>query len=118
MAVDLIKAAAVLEAAAAHLEAVEAEKHAAAGAERQSTIDKLASKYSEATGDEMPDSIRQKLAASDSDVVKLMQSLIEKQAGQVEALGGSASIDDDRAPMTKKEAAEDAEKRFLNWIQS
>lgn len=118
MAVDLLKVAAACEAAATHLDALEAEKLAAVGAERQSTIDKLATKYSEATGDEMPETIRKKLAESDADVVQLLNSMVDKHAGQVETLGGASSLDDDRTPTTKKEAAEDADARFLNWIQS
>jgi hypothetical protein len=115
---DLIKAAAAIEAAADHLEAVDAEKRAQVGAERQSSIDKLAGKYTDATGEEMPDAIRKKLAESDSDVVGLLQSMVDKQASQLETLGSPSTIDDEKVPTTKKEAAENADSRFLNWVQS
>jgi hypothetical protein len=115
---NLEKVAKVLDAAADHLDAIEAEKMSSARAERQERIDALAAKYADATGEEMPDSIRQKLAASDTDVVELVNSMIEKQAGAVEALGGPSSLNDDSTPTTVKEAADQAEDRFLSWINS
>lgn len=115
---DLVKVANVLDAAAEHLDAIESEKVSSAHAERQARIDTLAAKYAEATGEELPDSIRKKLASSDKDVVELVNSMIEKQAGAVEALGGPSSRGDGAAPTTVKEAAEQAEERFLYWINS
>jgi hypothetical protein len=115
---NLEKVANVLDAAADHLDAIEAEKTSAAHSERQGRIDVLAGKYADATGDEMPASIREKLAASDKDVVELVNSMIEKQAGVVEALGGPSSRDDNAAPTTTKEAADQADEHFVNWINS
>ena len=115
---DLVKVANVHDAAAEHLDAIESEKISSACAERQTRIDTLASKYAETTGEELPDSIRKKLASSDKDVVELVNSMIEKQAGTVEALGGPSSRGDNSAPTTIKEAAEQAEERFLSRINS
>ena len=118
MSVDLIKVANVLEAAADHFDAVENEKVSAIHNEREKQIDILASKYAEATGEEMPQNIRQKLAASDKDVVSLLNSMVEKQAGNVESLGSPSDKNDDRVPVSVKEASDQAEDRFLNWIVS
>ena len=115
---NLAKVADVLDAAADHFDALENEKVSAVQAERQAQIDKLASTYAEATGEEMPESIRQKLASSDKDIVSLLNSMVEKQAGKVESLGGPSDKDDDVAPSSVKEAAEQADDRFLKWIVS
>ena len=115
---DLTKVANVLDAAADHFDAIEAEKISSANAECQARIDTLASKYADATGEEMPDSIRKKLASSDKDVVALVNSMIEKQAGTVESMGSPSSRGDGAAPLTVKEASEQAEKRFGDWLVS
>jgi predicted extracellular nuclease len=115
---DLVKVANVLDAAAEHLDAIESEKISSANAARQATIDTLAAKYAEATGEEMPDTIRKKLASSDKDVVELVRAMVTKQAGAVETLGSSSSRGDDSAPMTVKEAAEQADEHFRDWIIS
>ena len=115
---NLTKVANVLDAAADHLDAIEAEKMSSAHTARQERIDTLAAKYADATGEEMPDSIRKKLAASDTDVVELVNSMIEKQAGVIEALGGPSTLSDNPVPTTVKEAADQAEDHFLSWINS
>jgi len=118
MSLSLTKVAAVLEAAADHLEAIEAEKASSVNAERLSTVEELAGKYAEATGEEMPATIRQKLADSDKDVVALLKSVVEKQAGIIDSLGSGSSRNDGSEPKTVKEAAAAAEDRFLSWITS
>ena len=115
---NLEKVANVLDAAADHLDAIEAEKVSSATAERQERIDTLAAKYADATGEEMPDGIRAKLANSDKDVVELVNSMVEKQAGEIEALGGPSSLGDNNASTTVKEAADQADEHFLTWINS
>jgi len=115
---DLSKIAAVLDAAADHLDAIESEKKSSAMAERQSRIDDLANKYAEATGEEMPEEIRAKLAASDKAVVELLDQMVQKHASQIAPLGGPASERDDSGPVTTKEAADAASDRFLTWIMA
>lgn len=115
---DLQKVASVIEAAADHFDAIEDEKVSSVRAERQVQIDKLATTYAEATGEELPENIRQKLASSDSDVVELLKSMAEKHAGRVEPMGGPSDRDEEREPTSVKEAAEHAGDRFLNWIVS
>jgi len=118
MSVDLNKVAEVLDAAAEHLDALESEKQASVIAARESMLDQLANKYAEATGDSMPDNIRKKLASSDTDIVNLLQSMVEKQASQVDTLGAPSNNNDGSLPLTVKESAEQADSRFLNWLQS
>jgi hypothetical protein len=118
MHLDLEKVAAVLDAAADHIDAIDAEKVSSARAERMTQIDEVASKYAEAMGEEMPDTIRQKLAESPQDVVAFLRTMAEKQAGAVESLGGPSSRNDDPAPRTVKEAADAADQQFLNWVMS
>jgi hypothetical protein len=116
MPVELSKVASVLEAAADHLEAIETEKLSSQRAEAQTRVDQLAQKYAEATGEEMPESIRRKLGESDAEVFGLLQQVVDKHASHVEALGGPSAQDDEHVPKTVKEAAEDAERRFLEWV--
>ena len=72
----------VLEKLAAYVDANEAqantERQKKASA-RQAEIEALAVRYSAATGDEMPDAVRQKLANSDESVVALIGNIIENQ---------------------------------------
>jgi hypothetical protein len=113
---DLLKVAAAADAAADYIEAIEAEKNASLEATRRSEIDSLASRYSKATGEAMPDAIRRKLASSDKDVLTFLQSMVEKQAGTVESMGGPSTRNDETAQLTTKEAAAAADQRFLNWV--
>jgi hypothetical protein len=118
MPVELTKVAAVLEAAADHIEAIETEKVSSQRAEAQSRVDELAQKYAEATGEDMPESIRRKLGESDAEVFGLLKQVVDKHASHVESLGSPSTQDDEHVPKTVKEAAEDAERRFLDWVTS
>lgn len=113
-----VKLAAVFDALADHLDAVDAEKTSSARSERQSKIDDLASKYAAATGEELPPEVRSKLAESDETIVALLRGLAEKQAGTVEPLGGPSTRSDEPVSMTKKEAADAAHEKFGNWLTS
>lgn len=115
---DRLKLANAFDAMASYVEGIEASKTAAAHAERTAAVDKLASQYSNATGEELPDDIRNKLANSDKDIVALLQTVTEKQAARVEELGGPSARDDKSQPTSVKEAADQASDNFLNWITS
>lgn len=112
----LTKVAEVLELLASHIDSLENEKAASVAAEKSSIITALADKYAAATGETLPDEVKNKLAAVDGDVVTLVNSLIEKSAGTVDSLGGPSEVQDETMPLTKKEAAVKAEDQFLNWI--
>lgn len=119
MSTDMIKAAEALEAAADYIDKMEQEKQSSVAAERRTSVDELADKYAQATGEKMPVGIREKLSTSDKDVVALIKGIVEKQAGSVESLGTASSRPDRQAaPMNVKEAADAADDRFLNWIMS
>ena len=118
MAIDLVKVAAVLDAVADHLDAIESEKVSSLRAQQEGRLDDLAKKYAEAMGEEMPEALRRKLANSDGDVLGLVTSVVAKHASQLDALGSPSDRSDDRTPLTVKEAAEDADRRFLEWITS
>lgn len=116
---DRLKIATVLERMADVLDAGEAEKRASTVQQRTTQINKLAEQYREATGEDLPDTIRQKLASSDEDVVSLVQKMAERQTEKVESLGGpSSNRDGDATQFTKKEASDAADDRFLHWVNS
>ncbi len=114
---DRLKLATALDKLADYVDTVESEKLAASTAERTATVDKLASAYLEATGDELPDDVRQKLANSDKAIVNLVQAMTEKQAAKIEEMGGPSALrDGGGTPLTVKEAADAASQRFESWI--
>lgn len=114
---DLMKVAAVLDAAADYYEQNEREKTSATEAARTSRINKIAATHVATHGEELPDIVRQKLAQADETSLEVIEDLLAKQAGAVPSLGVGVTPDD-QSPKTVKEAADDADKRFLSWIQS
>lgn len=114
---DLNKIAAVLEAAADYYEQNEREKTSASEAARVARIDKIATAHLSAHGEELPDAVRQKLAKTDDASLGVIEELLAKQAGAVAPLG--AGVDPENpVPKTTKEAADDADRRFVDWIVS
>jgi len=116
---DLLKIADVLEKAAAVLDGNEAEKTAADKSTREATAKSLTEKYAAATGEELPQEIAVKLAAGDQEVLKTVQTIVEKTAGVVESLGRSSERSDNTArPVTKPERAKAAWDRFGTFVNS
>lgn len=114
---DLNKVAAVLEAAADYYEQNEREKTSASEAARTARLDKIAAAHLNTHGEELPDTVRQKLAKTDDASLDVIESLLAKQAGTVDPLGAGASSDNP-SPKTVKEAADAADERFVSWIVS
>ena len=114
---DLRKIAAVLEAAANYVEVVEREKAASVENVRRANVDKVAAAHVSALGEEIPDDIRNKLAGVDGAVLSYVESVLSKTASAVDTLGTPAAAEDDQ-PHTTKEAADAADKRFLDWLVS
>lgn len=116
----LLKVADVLEEAAKVVDSQEAEKTAAVKKARESALKIVAEKYAEATGEELPEEILNKLASSDDDIVSTVQKMVEKTASNnsVESLGRSSEQPSTRQPSNKKEAAEAAWERFGSYINS
>lgn len=113
-----VKLANVLDALADHFDKIEAEKASGVKAARDAQLDDLAAKYASAYGEELPVEARTKLAESDATVVALLRSMAEKQAAEIEPLGGPSHRNDESVPLTKKEAAAAADARFGNWLTS
>jgi hypothetical protein len=110
----------VMEKTALFLDAQETEKTASAHAERAQVVDTFAEKYASATGEELPQKVREQLIHSD---VNLMTAF-EKMAGIAgrhdqapSDLGSPASYSEGPPePATVKEAADRAGDAFVNWI--
>jgi len=113
----LLKVATVLDQTAAFIDGQEAEKQAAVKTARDNAVQAFAAKFAEATGDDLPEDVRQKLAASDEDVLTTVSRLVEK-TGTVETLGSSSDKTGSAAPMTKKERLAAANERFESFINS
>lgn len=116
----LLKVANVLEEAAKVIDSHEAEKTAAVKSARDAALKSLADKYTEATGEEIPQEVFDKLSSSGEDVLSTVKTLLEKTAGSsgVESLGRSSEKSAEKKPTTKKEAAEAAWDRFGTFINS
>lgn len=112
---DLLKVAAVLDAAADYYEQNERARTAAVDAARTSRIDKIAALHVATHGEEMPDVARQKLAKTDDASLDYVEELLTKQAGIVTPLGAGV-VPDESTPKTVKEAADAADERFLKFI--
>lgn len=119
MSADFLrKVADVLDRTAVVLDAQDAEKQAAVKTARDRSIKELASKFREATGDDLPEDVLQKLAASDEDVLSTVSRLVEKSGSPVETLGSSSEKTGGSVPMTKAERAQAAYDNFGNFINS
>lgn len=116
----LLKVAAVLDEAAKVIDTHEAEKTAAVTKARDEALKSLSDKYTEATGEELPVEVFDKLSSSGEDVLSTVKQLLEKTAGStgVESLGRSGEKQAQVVPTTKKEAADAAWQRFGNYLTS
>jgi len=114
------RVATVLEKAAEVIDVAEAEKTAAVKQAREGALKVVSERFTELTGEELPDAVLSKLASSDEDVLAAVQRLVEKTASQtnVEPLGSSGGESLGGQPMTKKEARQAAWDRFGQWAVS
>lgn len=116
----LLKVAAVLEETAKVIDGHEVEKAAAVKVARDAVMKSVSDKYTESTGEEMPEEVFAKLSSSGDDVLSSVKHLLEKTAGSsgVESLGRSGEKSANKVPTTKREAAEAAYERFGQFINS
>ena len=116
----LLKVAAVLEETAKVIDGHELEKTAAVKVARDAAMKSVADKYTEATGEEIPPEVFDKLSSSGEDVLSTVKQLLDKTAGSsgVESLGRSSEKSAQKQPTTKQEAAAAAYERFGNFINS
>lgn len=120
----LEKVADLLEKVAVHLDELEVERTQALRDERLKVAHALREKIANATGEELPEDILEKLA-SDQTMVDTLIKLAERTGdAPPEALGEPSNIQDNRARVVNtkvaqlKEAADQADDSFLNWIMS
>jgi hypothetical protein len=117
----LLKVASVLEETAKVIDSHESEKAAAVKTARDAAMKSVADKYTEATGEEIPPEVFDKLSSSGEDVLSTVKQLLEKTAGStggVESLGRSSEKSAQKQPTNKKEAADAAWERFGSFINS
>lgn len=116
----LLKVANVLDEAAKVIDNAEAEKTAAVKTAREAALKNISDRYTEATGEEIPQEVFDKISSSGEDVLSTVKHLLEKTAGStgVESLGRSGEKSAAKQPSTKKEAADAAYERFGNFIIS
>lgn len=119
----MLQVADVLEKVATYVDENEAARQEATRVERRRTADTLNEKIAAATGERLPDAVLEKIASSDQDVVEAVVKLAERHAERPpDELGEPGDIRDNRTGVatTKtariKEASEDADQRFLSWI--
>lgn len=119
MSADLfLKVATVLEEAAKVIDAAESEKLAAVKQAREGTLKLFAEQYADLTGEELPENVFDKLAASDDEVISTVQRMVEKAAANsVSSLGHSGEADghDSNRRLSKAERLKEAHDRFGDW---
>jgi len=116
----LLKVAAVIEETAKVIDGQESEKAAAVKTAHEAALKSVADKYTEATGEEIPSEVFDKLSSSGEDVLSTVKQLLEKTAGSsgVESLGRSSEKSAQKQPTNRKEAADAAWERFGTYINS
>ena len=116
--------ATVLEKVAEHLDHEEYRQQEMAQTQRRQMAQTLNEKYAAVTGEELSSEVLDRIASSDANILRAFERLTEKTAAAVpsdepETMGESANIDN-RAALPRservKQAADDAEDRFLNWV--
>lgn len=117
-ALDTSKVAELLESVADYVDAIESERSAKTASERNARISKLASRYENATGETLPDTVRSKLAGIEVDALEHLLKIANNSDGSPDSLGNPAELNDNTPPRTAKEAAAKADDNFLNWILS
>lgn len=117
--------ATVLEKVAEHLDHEEYRQQETAQTKRRQMAQTLSEKYAAVTGEELSSDVVDRIASSDVNILRAFERLTEKTAAaplsdeEPEKMGESANIDNRAAlPQSErtKQAAADAEDRFLNWV--
>jgi hypothetical protein len=111
----LYRVADVLEKTAAYIDGIESEKTAAETARREATLQDVASKYTQATGETLESSELSKLAA-DASALETVQKLLIKTSGSLESLGRPGKQAASPVPLTKAAARQAAYDRFAAFL--
>lgn len=117
--------ATVLEKVAEHLDQDEYRQQETVQTQRRQMAQTLNEKYAAVTGEELPSDVLDRIASSDANIIRAFERLTEKTAAatvsdeEPETMGESANIDNRTAlPASErtKQAAVEADDRFLNWV--
>ena len=114
--ISYVKVADILDSVAQYVDDIEHTKSAAEKSARDERITTFASHYETSTGEHLPDSLRDKLANLDQEALDHLLKVANNTGDSPESLGGPAEISDHTSPRTVKEAADNADEQFLNWI--
>lgn len=118
MSVNYQDVANVLDAVADYIDGIEYEKTAAEKAARDERINTLSTRYEHSTGEALPESLKEKLAGLDQETLDHILKVANNNGDSPGSMGGPSEIQDGVQPETVKEAADQAEDRFINWIIS
>jgi hypothetical protein len=110
------KVADILESVATYVDGIEHTKSAAEKSARDTRITTFASRYETSTGESLPSSLRDKLANLDQESLDQLLKVANNTGDSPESLGGPAETSDNPPPRTVKEAAAQADNKFLDWI--
>jgi hypothetical protein len=116
--VSRTKLAGVLEAVADYIDENESQKLASEKVAREERIQKLAKSYETSTGETLAPAFKEKLANLDPETLDHLLKVAKNNDESPVSLGGPADTSDTPAPRTVKEAAAQAENRFLDWLIS
>lgn len=113
------KVATVLEKLAAYVDTIEYDKQQKVATALNERISKIAESYENRTGEEFPETLHNKLANLDQETLDHLLKVANNNSDSPESLGNpSDGLNDYREPHTTKEAAAQAEDKFLDWIIS
>jgi hypothetical protein len=111
------KIAETLECLADYVDSIEHEKQQKTASELNERISKIAGSYENRTGESFPDALRNKLAQLDQETLDHLLKVANNNSDSPEALGSpSEKLDGYPEPRSTKEAAAQAEDKFLDWI--
>jgi len=110
------KIADILDSVAVYVDDIEHTKTSAEKTARDTRITTFASRYEASTGENLPDSLRNKLAGLDQEALDQLLKVANNTGDSPESLGGPAETSDNPPPRTVKEAAAQADNKFLDWI--
>lgn len=103
----------VFDALADYIDQTEGERLREKQAAQADRITRFAERYTESTGEEIPDALRGKLASLDEDVFEHVLMTTKTAGGSPDSLGGP--VDDTE---TKTAGEEDADERMKRWLLS
>lgn len=116
--VNLEKVAEVLEKIADYLDNETLQKKEAESKRVGDLVDQFTSSYEQLTGTQLPSDVRAKLAST-PDILPAITKLAEARTpAPAGPLGGPVEDAELRSTGQVKEAADDADKKFENWVLS